>query len=116
MRIASLVMLVCCLASCGAGSSGSVGDALRPSASEDMLEVKTYYASGALESVGSQTADGKRHGEWRWYFEENGQVSLRMHFQYGVPDESAVWELFNKHGSLRANYLDGAYIFERLWE
>lgn len=112
MRILILMSAVLCLASCG-GSSSEGG---QPNAAAELIEVRTYYESGELESVGSATADNLRHGEWRWYYEENGGLYLRITFENGMPNESAEWELYNKHGSLRANNLDGAYVFERLWE
>lgn len=60
--------------------------------------VNSYYPSGKLEFSGTMI-NGKKHGEWKWFF-ENGKLSLLG--KYLADKEVGEWKWFHTNGNVFA--------------
>jgi antitoxin component YwqK of YwqJK toxin-antitoxin module len=56
--------------------------------------VNSYYPSGKIESTGNMV-NGKKQGEWKWFF-ENGKISLQG--KYFTDKEEGEWVWFHTNG------------------
>jgi antitoxin component YwqK of YwqJK toxin-antitoxin module len=56
--------------------------------------VNSYYPSGKIESTGNMV-NGKKQGEWKWFF-ENGKISLQG--KYFTDKEEGEWIWFHTNG------------------
>ncbi len=65
-----------------------------------------YYSSGGLRSKGVYNTEGKKIGEWQYYYENGGLSQIE---RYQSPDENFTYQSFYANGSLKeeATYLNG---------
>jgi len=59
-------------------------------------KVRTFHATGALESKGSQRG-GRPHGDWSWWRKDG---SLLRTGQYKAGAETGTWRTFDQNGQL----------------
>jgi antitoxin component YwqK of YwqJK toxin-antitoxin module len=65
--------------------------------SQDQNELeKTFFKNGELQTEGLVIA-GKKHGEWRHYF-QTGVLRVLMNFHHGIEHGKSYW--FHSNGNL----------------
>jgi antitoxin component YwqK of YwqJK toxin-antitoxin module len=61
-------------------------------------DFESYHPSGALRAKGTYTADGKKTGEWRLYFDTDELDEIQ---RFTTPDEAFTYQAFYPNGNLK---------------
>ena len=66
---------------------------------------KTYFDNGQLQTEG-MLLSGKKHGEWRHYF-ETGVIRIISIYEHGVKEGKSYWFHPNSNIGWEENYIQG---------
>lgn len=112
----SAILLTLAFSACGGGDQGaSLGggtDAVDPVLGELKADGHDWdsierYPDGSLKALGNRDAQGRPHGEWRWWHPAGGRW-WEATYVAGAFDPNQPWTLYNPDGSTRSASGDGS--------